>query len=184
MGRLDIGKQVMVAIETLVQEHGVATAPEIVGLTGFKTKPIHNQLSYLFRHGKIERLGLGRYKLPTKHAGEFEQVATHLMNQFPNKSPNPLEVFGAKFQELPDIFIGLIDTIVDLMIEPEMEIVNLIERRNRRISDMQVLLEQRRIELSNSRAKITELVGKINSLSSQKNRVIPEYKVVFRDGKK
>lgn len=161
---------IKVAVDELSKHDCFIERKEIVDLAGLNGNQTDVILRKLVSSGYLIKVKSGIYQL--RNDEKPEQVA---------KSINPLEELTNKFVELPNLLQSMMDSVIDLMIEPEMEILNLIERRNKRIEDYKVLLDKSKIELSNSRAKIEELVNKLNRLSAQKNRVIPEDKIVFRN---
>jgi len=164
----DAIEQVKLTLLEIAKENEFIERKHLLSLVDINSHQVDLILVKLIDHKFIVKFRPGLYKL---YVGENIPAQNHT---------DPLVALSKKFTELPELLQSMMEQVIDLMIEPEMEIMNLIERRNKRIEDFQVLLDKSKIELSNSRAKIEELMSKINRLQTQKNRVIPEDRIVFR----
>lgn len=171
MARGDISRLVRDALKELESQNQKGTVNNIARKCGFNRHQTGACLARLMRDGKVIRVEYGLYKLDDKQLELREQ------KQQPD---NLSELFDA-LTRLPDLVTNAMSSIVELAIDPELEIINMIDRRNKRITDLEVLLNQKKVESSNLRAKIDELHNNLNRLRAQKNRVIPEDVIKFRN---
>lgn len=172
--RGDTTKQIQLAINELVRAGNPITTAGIRELTNINTNRISAYTTKMQQRGELRRLALGVFE-------KLSDSELPLLAHQP-KSTQPLDDIIKLFDQLPELLTKLIDSIVELAIEPELEIANMLDRRNKRITDLEVLLSKDKMELSNSRAKLSDLLDKINRLQAQKNRVIPETKILVKNG--
>jgi hypothetical protein len=91
------------------------------------------------------------------------------------------EVLDLLSEKIPAAFEKLVERHQQVVVEDCERLVQLVEMKQRDLENSKVLLELSRGELHRARTKINELQGRINKLTTLKNRVIPETKVVVRE---
>ena len=166
---------IKLAISQIAESRDTFLFSELTALTNIKG----GQLSPILKKLKVEGYIFGTstrgyYKI--NKLSDLPDISEHKLV----KEQHPLEIIVKSINDIPNLIYKLAESLVELMIEPELEIMNMIDRRNKRIMDLEILLNKTKIETSNSRAKISELTDKINKLYAEKNKVIPETKVVYR----
>jgi len=99
---------------------------DLLDLLGMVSGQVDGLLMRLTKEGFVDKLAPGLFCLHDPGA-----MAERLKAKEP---PNPLDEITKKFLELPDLLQGMMEALIDIMVEPEKEIMNLIERRKTRSS--------------------------------------------------
>lgn len=89
-----------------------------------------------------------------------------------------VDLFATKVPEAIEKLVDLFAETVENQLE---RAVRQCEIQASEVQNLRTLLEMGRSELRKKDSKISELLGRINRLQTQKNAVITEEKVVFRD---
>jgi hypothetical protein len=160
---------------TFLDDRSETITPEAVYQEiGGSRRYIINTLNRLALKGELRRLpGRGVF---AKGDGAQSPGPAHAPQR-----KSPLEEVTAHLMEIPASVERALGAMVELALEPEAEILAMLDRREKRIKDLESLLHGSSLEITRAREKISELQTKINRLMSEKNRVIPETKVVFRE---
>lgn len=167
--RGELSELVKMAIEELSKTNEIITSNLISETIDVATNRISTFLVKLEREGKIEKISRGYYKIKEEKEEQKEESS--------------LERLANTFDRLNGCILDIVSLVIESIVDPEKDMLMMIQRREERIKNLEYLLHQAKSESGNARQKIDELTTKINRLAAEKLRVIPETKVVYKDKK-
>lgn len=151
-----------------------------------------DSLTALYQEGKMEGM-YSAYHRAVRGTGTARKhkIETVKIKAIPEATvvqvlpPSPLTVLQTQLTQvlqLPDTVTAMIDTVTELLSTDYSDLLNVLESKIEQLESLRSLLSLSKRGESAQKAKVQELLTKLAQLQAQKNRIIPETKILIKEG--